>query len=348
MKFLKNYFIPNADNGYRPGIFSKNSVIAIAAVLVFVQVAWFAGTTFISRNPNFLAAILPGVILALTNNDRATNDLSAVTENPLLDAAAQLHANDMAAKGYFAHVSPDGKQPWYWLDQVGYNYTYAGENLAVDFTDSTAVNTAWMNSPEHRANILKPEYTQMGIALANGTYQGQQVTFVVTFFGTPAPAGTPVNTAPIEVSNVPKTPTELATVTRVAARPTVAIASPTTTPTSTAGVLAASVAPSAAKTPPPPTPTFWGRIASEAKIALTSPDRTMIYFLVIFTAIIALLLFLSIFVKVGIQYLEVIGGGVLLMAIAGGSIFFLEAHMQSGQLPAGGQAASVYVGAQGD
>jgi hypothetical protein len=103
----------------------------------------------------------------------------------LLNQAAQEKADDMAQNGYFAHTSPDGKTPWYWLDQVGYNYSYAGENLAVNFTDSQDVTAAWMNSPEHRANILKANYTEVGTGVAEGMYDGNETIFVAQDFGTP-------------------------------------------------------------------------------------------------------------------------------------------------------------------
>jgi hypothetical protein len=106
--------------------------------------------------------------------------------NPQLVAAAQAKANDMAAKGYFAHVSPDGRTSWSWFKDAGYAFSYAGENLAVDFTDSGNVNQAWLNSPTHRANIMNGHFTEIGIATAVGEYEGHTTTFVVQMFGTPA------------------------------------------------------------------------------------------------------------------------------------------------------------------
>ena len=123
--------------------------------------------------------------MVLTNQDRAVHGLTGVTEDALLDAAAQYAAEDMAANGYFSHVSPDGKDPWYWLNQVGYRYSYAGENLAVNFTDSEDVQTAWMESPTHKANIMKREYTHVGFGTANGIYEGKETTFVVEFLAAP-------------------------------------------------------------------------------------------------------------------------------------------------------------------
>jgi uncharacterized protein YkwD len=133
-----------------------------------------------------LSAIYASVLVNLTNQNRAAANISELTVNPLLEKAAQMKADDMAAKGYFAHNTPDGKTPWYWFELAGYKYTYAGENLAVNFENSSDVETAWMNSPGHFFNIMNPKYTEIGIATSTGIYKGQQAVFVVQLFGAPA------------------------------------------------------------------------------------------------------------------------------------------------------------------
>src|ERR1035437_8485168 len=182
---LHDYFFPHKRNGYKPHVFRTASVGFIVLGILAFESAYLTQIKFVLPHTNFLGAVLPGALIALTNDDRVANDIPAVTENTLLAQAAQDAANDMAMNGYFAHISPDGKDPWYWLKLVGYNYQYAGQNLAVNFTDSTAVESAWMASPEHHANIVKPQYTQIGIGTANGMYQGKEVTFVVQFFASP-------------------------------------------------------------------------------------------------------------------------------------------------------------------
>src|SRR6185369_9999820 len=87
--------------------------------------------------------------------------------NDQLAAAAQAKANDMARRGYWSHVTPDGKQPWSFVEASGYQYEAAGENLAYGFGSSDEVMTAWMHSPEHRANILNSVYQDVGFATAN-------------------------------------------------------------------------------------------------------------------------------------------------------------------------------------
>lgn len=164
------------------------------------------------------AAVITAILVDLANGDRAANSLGRLAVNPKLVAAAQAKANDMARGGYFAHVSPEGKDPWYWFKEAGYSFTHAGENLAVDFSDSVDVEKAWMNSPAHRENILDARYTQIGIATAVGTYQGHETIFVVQEFGTPAAVQVAVPTQaaePLEqeiaVQDVPATPTKIAT-----------------------------------------------------------------------------------------------------------------------------------------
>lgn len=132
------------------------------------------------------AEVLPSVLVDLANKDRASNGAPSLTRNSILDTAAKLKAEDMANLQYFAHTSPNGITPWHWFNKVGYYFTYAGENLAIDFTESTDVENAWLNSPKHRENIMSNNFTEIGIATAEGYYNGSKTTYVVQMFGTPA------------------------------------------------------------------------------------------------------------------------------------------------------------------
>jgi uncharacterized protein YkwD len=150
-----------------------------------------------------LATVISSSLIDLLNADRASNNLPHLTLNEKLTVAAQAKANDMAEKGYFAHNSPTGVEPWHWFQVAGYSFQYAGENLAIDFADSSDVETAWMKSPTHRANIVDVHYTEVGIATAVGIYEGHQTTFVVQEFGSPVPvAGAPTPRAPLAVAPV--------------------------------------------------------------------------------------------------------------------------------------------------
>lgn len=118
-------------------------------------------------------------VLMQANADRTRLGLPALKLDHDLNLAAYAKAEDMLAKNYFAHVSPEGVKPWYWFKSMGYNYSYAGENLAIGFEDSADLEQSWMASPKHRANILSSDYADMGVAIVYKN--GQQV--IVQLFG---------------------------------------------------------------------------------------------------------------------------------------------------------------------
>lgn len=122
-------------------------------------------------------------IITLTNTERVKAGLPPLTENRLLNQAAQVKAQDMVTVHYWSHDSPTGVEPWAWFRQVGYSYVYAGENLAKDYLDSNSVVRGWMNSPGHRANILKTQYTEIGTAVVCGVTTGPESTLVVSEYG---------------------------------------------------------------------------------------------------------------------------------------------------------------------
>jgi hypothetical protein len=122
-------------------------------------------------------------ILNLVNQERTKNRLPPLVLSSELSTAATGKASDMFAKNYWAHISPAGTTPWVFIKDAGYDYLYAGENLARDFNFSKEVVEAWMDSPTHKANIMKPEYTDIGLAIMNGRLNGQETTLVVQEFG---------------------------------------------------------------------------------------------------------------------------------------------------------------------
>jgi hypothetical protein len=135
----------------------------------------------------YAANINSQALLAQTNGARTSYKEPALQLNPQLTAAAQTKANDMAQRNYWSHVTPDGKQPWSFVRQAGYQFQAAGENLAYGFGTSDQVVTAWMNSAEHRANLLNANYQDVGFATANvPDYLGAgQQTIVVAMYGEP-------------------------------------------------------------------------------------------------------------------------------------------------------------------
>lgn len=180
------------------------------SLLTFVIVGGFFLSAYLMRSAlqsGQMAAVISATLVDLANKDRSKNDLAPLSVNPQLVEAAQAKADDMAAKGYFAHTSPEGYEPWYWIKNAGYEYARAGENLAINFSDSEDVERAWMKSPGHRANILHQGYTEIGIATAVGEYKGERTVFVVQMFGTRREAPVAA-TAPERDIVTPETPEE--------------------------------------------------------------------------------------------------------------------------------------------
>lgn len=103
-------------------------------------------------------------MIELINEER-----TKVGEKPLqlvkrLNTTAEDKACDMRDRHYFNHIDPDGKMSWHLLIEVGIDYDQAGENIAENFYNSTEVMTAWMKSPQHKANILDADFTEVGYA----------------------------------------------------------------------------------------------------------------------------------------------------------------------------------------
>lgn len=206
-RLVKKYLIPQEHNDYKPHLLRRNASLVLIVLTVLIEITLLSRLYIVQPGANFLAYIVPNVLVDLTNSNRQSDALPQLKLNFLLQAAANLKAGDMARKGYFAHVSPDGSTPWYWFQKVGYNYAAAGENLAVNFTDSEDVVRAWMNSEGHRKNILNQKYTETGIGIATGEYQGMATTFIVQLFGRPMAIAPPKVTP----QALPATPIALVT-----------------------------------------------------------------------------------------------------------------------------------------
>lgn len=185
---IKDYFTPHQENDYTPHFSATNSILFISSAMVVVFLFSVLQYSAISSGSKYIAAVISGTLVDITNEKRVAYGKGTLVMNPVLVGAAQAKANDMAEKSYFAHTSPEGITPWHWFEKAGYTFSYAGENLAINFSDSIGVGEAWMNSPGHRANILNDRFTEIGIATSRGVYKGQPTIFVVQLFGKPSVA----------------------------------------------------------------------------------------------------------------------------------------------------------------
>ena len=188
LRHLHDHFIPHHRNNYHPHILGHRSLALFSALLVAVKIFTISLVSFGPVLPVFSSAITGENIISLTNESRKSFNLPALVSNQLLAKAAQAKANDMLAKGYFAHNSPDGKTPWDFIVSAGYSYLSAGENLAVNFVEAESVEAAWMNSPGHKANILNTKFVEIGVAAERGIWDGRNVWMAVQEFGLPLSA----------------------------------------------------------------------------------------------------------------------------------------------------------------
>ncbi|MGW1784048.1 CAP domain-containing protein [Streptomyces sp. NPDC002143] len=119
-------------------------------------------------------------VVDLTNRERARAGLRPLAVDRPLTAAAQAYSADMAARAFYSHTSPEGSQPWDRAAAAGSTRRTIGENIACGQRSAAEVVDGWMNSPGHRANILKPAFTHIGVGFAGG---GPSGTYWTQLFG---------------------------------------------------------------------------------------------------------------------------------------------------------------------
>lgn len=119
-------------------------------------------------------------VVELTNRERARAGLPPLAVDPVLTTAAQAHSADMIARAFYSHTSPDGSQPWDRAAAAGSTRRSIGENIACGQRSPAEVVEGWMNSPGHRANILKPTFTHIGVGFEGGGAAG---TYWTQLFG---------------------------------------------------------------------------------------------------------------------------------------------------------------------
>ena len=233
MNRLLRLIVPHESNNHRAKLLHNGSLVLVIGLLFVAQffVSW--GTKHAPSVLGISANISADDLLRITNQDRQANGQPPLRLDNELTQAAAGKAEDMFTNDYWAHVSPSGTTPWDFIKNAGYNYLYAGENLARGYTSADAVVNAWMNSPEHRANMLSPHYEDVGFAVQTGTLTGDDTVLVVEEFGKRYLGGEPAVASADNTAAVTPTPTAALPV-AAALQPTeaalVAQAVPTTVP----------------------------------------------------------------------------------------------------------------------
>lgn len=229
-------------------ILKNRNRIALAAALLLFGVRVGLGGFFANASDITAQSIADGV-----NKERSQRNMATLTYNSQLAAAAQYKASDMISRNYFSHTDPDGNYIWPKIVSEGYTpYTTLGENLAVDFPSTESLMSAWIDSPEHRANILNQAFQNQGAGVANGNGSGQFDDAMANTFGAqptkviakaPAPAPTP------KPQPTP-TPVPVKTPAPVQKNP-VAISTPTKTPPPSTPAKVVTPSPAPSPTPAP-------------------------------------------------------------------------------------------------
>jgi len=188
--FIKDLLIPHKGNNYEPQILRPKRLfwhalvalglksIVVLAALLFPITAWLTPDVLNEQSQK---------IFELTNKVRAKVGVMALIENAQLKNAALGKAEDMLVKQYFAHTNPQKQNVAYWVKKVNYKYAVAGENLALGFTSAENVVNAWIKSKTHYANLIDPDFKEVGIAMVSGSYNKKDTTLAAQIFGNTVP-----------------------------------------------------------------------------------------------------------------------------------------------------------------
>lgn len=211
MEKIKKWVLPSTKNNHHPHVLRPLGLSVVLGLVLFSNLSYNYTTAKEMQVLGYATSISANEVISLSNQQRASNGIGALTYNGQLAQAAYAKAQDMFTKDYWSHYNPEGQGPAYFIASSGYNYSTGGENLAKDFNTSAGVVNAWMNSAGHRANILKAAYVHTGVAVVDGNFQGTDTTLVVAMYGAPqaAPAPAPATsqpTAPVTPKAAPVAP----------------------------------------------------------------------------------------------------------------------------------------------
>lgn len=180
-------FFPRHTNNHKAKLLHFSSLFTLCIGLIAFQLLLRFIPDSHSSQQNILgyaSQISINEVIQLTNEKRLAAGLSPVTFNQQLTDAAKEKGQHMLANDYWAHVAPDGTEPWHFFQVHNYKYRYAGENLARDFSSASAAVDAWMASPSHRDNMLSSKYKDVGVAVVEGDLGSSDTTVIVQLFGT--------------------------------------------------------------------------------------------------------------------------------------------------------------------
>lgn len=160
------------------------SIQHMRSVLILAMVAAALSAT--------AAEITTETVVAEMNIHRAAAGLPPLRHDDRLLRAADSRMRDMEELAYWGHIAPDGRSPFEMIVPHGYEFRYAGENLAAGFETAEVLVQSWMESKGHRANILSPLYQDCGVSVIEGATTGRGMgRSVVVLFARPISQSSP-------------------------------------------------------------------------------------------------------------------------------------------------------------
>lgn len=176
---LHHLFLPHHTNNQKAKILHHDSILLVALLIIIASFFLASAQKSYSQVIGTAIHIAVQDLLNLTNQNRQKAGSGPLVLNDQLTQAAELKAQNMFAEDYWSHNNHEGKMPWDFIKGAGYDYIYAGENLARGFTTANDVIDAWMASPSHRENMLSPNYRDVGFALEKGNLTGEKDTLLI-------------------------------------------------------------------------------------------------------------------------------------------------------------------------
>lgn len=182
LTFIKHFFVPQKSNGFRPHAIRWQSLTLTAIISLLTHASYVYFTTgqvgVLGKSVN-----IDVKSLALeTNKIRKKNNLNELIIDARLSSAAQKKADDMIKNNYWSHNSPTGASPWDFINNSGFSYISAGENLAKNYPDIESLISAWMSSETHRKNILNSDFNSVGFAISDGVIDTKITTIIVALY----------------------------------------------------------------------------------------------------------------------------------------------------------------------
>ncbi len=215
---LKKYFIPHEENDFHPHLLHTKRAIFYGALFACMKAVLVVFALLLPTEAFLIPDVLSEQakqIAAFTNSVREQKGLVALKSAQVLTRSASAKAEDMANNNYFSHTGPHKHTLAYFLGQAGYSYRVAGENLAMGFSDAQSVVDAWIKSPSHYSNLIDTDFSEIGVGVEAGYYNGQPTVYVAQHFGDPTKksVSVEVSTSTVAVSapgHVVSAPTQVA------------------------------------------------------------------------------------------------------------------------------------------